>query len=107
LRQSVFLAGHLKQSSFFRKRDGDGHIQEDLKGVASNFESEPYKLTAAQASKPSKWLKLSVIAATSTLVGGLAVAWWYRKTLKTLRQTGEMNQNPQFGRLSDNPRDEG
>ena len=75
--------------------------------MASNFESESYKLTAARKAQPSRWVKVGVIAAASAMAGGLAAAWWYRKTLKTLRQSGEMNQNPQFGIPSHDPRDEG
>jgi hypothetical protein len=54
-----------------------------------------------------RWIKVGVIAAASALVGGLAAAWWYRKTLKTLSQTDEMSQYPQFGIPFDDSRDEG
>ena len=45
----------------------------------------------------SNWVKVGVVAAASALIGGMAAAWWYRKTLKTLRQTGDMQSNPDFG----------
>jgi hypothetical protein len=90
---------------FFWKRDGGGHILEALKFMASNSESEPYKLTLSKRGQPSRWIKVGVIAAATALAGGLAAAWWYRKTLKTLRQTGEMNDNPQFGIPFDDTRD--
>jgi len=48
-----------------------------------------------------------VIAAASVLAGGLAAAWWYQKTLETLRQAGETGQNPQFGIVFDDTRAEG
>jgi hypothetical protein len=32
-----------------------------------------------------KWLKVSAFAAGSALAGGLAAAWFFRKTLTTLR----------------------
>ena len=51
----------------------------------------------------SGWVKVGVIAAASALAGGLAAAWWYRKTLKTLRQTEETGINPHFGIPSDDP----
>jgi hypothetical protein len=52
------------------------------------------------------WLKVGIVAAASALAGGLAAAWWYRKTLKTLRQTQEIDQNPHFSSDSDDgPRD--
>jgi hypothetical protein len=33
-----------------------------------------------------KWLKMGAIAATSAALGGLAAAWFYRKTLSQLRE---------------------
>jgi hypothetical protein len=49
----------------------------------------------------SNWVKVGAVAAVSALIGGMAAAWWYRKTLKTLRQTGEIESNPDFGIPSD------
>jgi len=57
--------------------------------------------------RPSGWLKLGVVAAASVLAGGLAAAWWYRKTLRTLRQAEENGTNPQYGSSVDDPADEG
>jgi hypothetical protein len=37
------------------------------------------------------------VAVASALAGGLLAAWWYRKTLKRLRQAEEDAQNPHFG----------
>jgi hypothetical protein len=31
------------------------------------------------------------------VAGGLATAWFYRKTLAKLRETGESGRNPHFG----------
>jgi flagellar basal body-associated protein FliL len=75
--------------------------------MASNSESESYKLTPSRKCHSLRWIKVGVIAAASALVGGLAAAWWYRKTLKTLSQTDEMSQYPQFGIPFDDSRDEG
>jgi membrane associated rhomboid family serine protease len=52
------------------------------------------------------WFKVAAIAAASALAGGLAAAWWYRKTLTSLRQGGESPSNPQFGIPGDDPADE-
>ena len=38
------------------------------------------------------WLKVGLIAGASALAGGLAAAWFYRKTLAQLRQ-GEHSQD--------------
>jgi hypothetical protein len=42
------------------------------------------------------WLKLGVVTVGSALAGGLAAAWWYRKTLERLRQGAENAENPDF-----------
>jgi len=56
--------------------------------------------------RPSGWLKLGVIAAASVLAGGLAAAWWYRKTLTSLRQAEDSGTNPQYGNSTDDAEDE-
>jgi hypothetical protein len=48
-------------------------------------------------SEKINWLKISTFAAASALVGGIAAAWWYRKTISKFRETGEIRQNPHFG----------
>jgi hypothetical protein len=65
--------------------------------------SAKYRVEEARS---SGWLKLGVIAAASVLVGGIAAAWWYRKTLTTLRQAEENGTNPQYGISGDDPADE-
>src|SRR3954469_17190993 len=42
------------------------------------------------------WLKLGAIAAASALTGGLAAAWYYRKTLISLREAQSDSRNPEF-----------
>jgi hypothetical protein len=51
-------------------------------------------------------VKLGVVAVASVLAGGLAAAWWYRKTLLRLRQADEKHVNPDFGIPEDESRDE-
>ena len=48
--------------------------------------------------KPSLtgWLKVGAVAAASALAGGLAAAWYYRKTLKTLQEAESSAINPEF-----------
>ena len=38
---------------------------------------------------PEGWLKVGTIAAASAVVGGLAAAWFYRKTLSRLRDASD------------------
>ena len=34
----------------------------------------------------SGWLRLGIVASASALAGGVAAAWWYRRTINKLRQ---------------------
>jgi hypothetical protein len=72
--------------------------------------SEPSLSSTPQITKAASrgWLKLSVVAAASVLAGGLAAAWWHRKTLTQLRQVDERPANSDFaGAESRNdPKDE-
>lgn len=52
------------------------------------------------------WMKIGLIAAASVALGGMATAWWYRKTLIRLRQAAENSPNPQFGISEADPPDE-
>ena len=58
--------------------------------VPSQEAPEPVQSIALPTPEPahSGWLKVGVIAAASALVGGLAAAWYYRKTLASLQQAG-------------------
>jgi hypothetical protein len=49
---------------------------------------------------------MGAVAAGSLLAGGLLAAWWYRNTLKKLREAEENGQNPHFGIPGDEPADE-
>jgi hypothetical protein len=40
---------------------------------------------------------VGVVAVASALAGGLAAAWWYRKTLSRLQEAEEGAETPQFG----------
>lgn len=54
--------------------------------MASNLESVEYKAEPTENLEAPGWFKVGIWAATSALVGGLAVAWYYRKTLARLQQ---------------------
>jgi hypothetical protein len=65
--------------------------------MTSPTESDALTPTEVTSATSSSWARVGLVAAASALVGGLAAAWWYRKTLHTLRQTEEFESNPEFG----------
>ena len=48
---------------------------------AKSSVSEPQEIAGAQDRQGASWLRIGAIAAASAVVGGLAAAWFYRKTL--------------------------
>ncbi|HTW62534.1 MAG TPA: hypothetical protein VMD55_12050 [Terracidiphilus sp.] len=64
----------------------------------------------AEGDGPSGWLRFALLTAATAVAGGLATAWFYRKTLLRLRETGETSKNPHFGisdeAQADRPSDE-
>jgi len=53
--------------------------------LASDTNKEGYVEAEKQRSPASVVLKLGLVSAASAIVGGLAAAWWYRKTLSKLQ----------------------
>ena len=51
-------------------------------------------------------MKFGLIAMASVALGGMATAWWYRKTLIRLRQAEVAVPNPQFGISEDDSWDQ-
>jgi hypothetical protein len=74
--------------------------------MTNHVESDTSSPSQTPAAAPSGWLKLGIIAATSAVAGGVAAAWWYRNTLKKLRQAGEKPVNSQNGISGDDSTDE-
>jgi len=66
--------------------------------------SNPDLMTSEESSKAGSslrsWVKVGAIAAASALAGGLAAAWFYRKTLNTL-QNAELEEGNSESRISD------
>jgi hypothetical protein len=52
------------------------------------------------------WIKIGTVAAASAIAGGLAAAWFYRKTLDTLRQAESNRRDSDFG-IQENEADDG
>jgi len=64
--------------------------------MANDLESDASSQLAAVSPQSPDWLKLGVVAAASALAGGVAAAWWYRKTLSKLRQAEDFSHNSDF-----------
>ena len=75
--------------------------------MANSIESNTSTANKKEEARPSGWFKLGVVAAASALAGGLAAAWWYRKTLTKFRQVDENGTNSQYGNSGDDSGDEG
>jgi len=53
--------------------------------IASGLDSVSSEIDGVQQKAASSWLKVGVVAAASGILGGLAAAWYYRKTLAQLQ----------------------
>ena len=60
---------------------------------SSNSDENPESKTPI-----SSWIRVGTIAAVTALAGGLAAAWFYRKTLNRFRQAESEGENSDFGR---------
>jgi flagellar basal body-associated protein FliL len=67
---------------------------------SSTQESSP-----AAPDRASSWIKVGAVAAVSALAGGLAAAWFYRKTLRRMHAADGEPENSNFRTLED-PEDE-
>jgi hypothetical protein len=75
--------------------------------VTSDPESKIYAELEPATNASSGWLKFALLTAASALAGGVATAWFYRKTLTKLRETGENPKNSHFGISADQRTDDG
>jgi hypothetical protein len=53
--------------------------------MPSNSNEEPYQKEDEGRQTLPRVLKLGLISASSAILGGIAVAWWHRKTLASLQ----------------------
>jgi hypothetical protein len=53
--------------------------------VANDSKKESYMENGSRYSLPPRAVGLGLLSVASALAGGLAVAWWYRKTLTKLQ----------------------
>lgn len=71
--------------------------------MISNPESDGSREDEQAPAKPSGWIKVGAIATVSVLSAGLAMAWWYRKSVEKLRAAEETGKNTEFGILEEEP----
>jgi|HubBroStandDraft_5_1064220.scaffolds.fasta_scaffold2242312_1 hypothetical protein len=66
-----------------------------------------YREVAGAVSRVSSAAQLGLIAATSAVLGGLAVAWWHRKTLSQLQNPINTDNllNPEFSGMEEEDTD--
>jgi hypothetical protein len=57
--------------------------------------------TTGKSVQPGDWLKVGAIAAASAVLGGVAAAWFYRKTLSQLREAEERVPDSEFLAIED------
>jgi hypothetical protein len=68
-------------------------MTKDVKSSSSEAQADPLPVEQRD-SAASGWLRVGAVAAASALLGGLAAAWFYRKTLSQLREAE--NEIPDF-----------
>jgi len=74
--------------------------------VSTNRSDSSTSPDTQPSAQPSGWFLMGAVAAASVLAGGLAAAWWYRKTLSKLHQANEDVPNPDSWISPGGPTDE-
>jgi hypothetical protein len=69
--------------------------------MAGESKQEVYQDEAKKIPGQGPALKVGLIATASALAGGLAVAWWYRETLKKLQNPVNSTNLPKNGSLGE------
>ncbi len=64
---------------------------------ASSSESGTYKDQSHQERRSSSKLKIALVATASVLVGGMAAAWYYRRTVSLLQNHPADLEDSNFG----------
>jgi len=71
---------------------------EDAPGDNDNhLDSLDYESDGSSSRRFPRWIGIGAVAAVSALAGGLAAAWFYRKTLVRLHQADEYHDDSDFG----------
>lgn len=82
---------------------GTAQLTEDRANrMTTDFNSGGSNNTEEPEAVAPKWLKVGAVAAASGILGGLAAAWYFRKTLAQLREDGAHDGgNPVSGNHED------
>lgn len=75
--------------------------------MTSPLETKTSQSKSTEASHPSSWLKVGIFAAASALAGGMAAAWYYRKTLTRLHQAENDAPAAEFNMAEDDFEEQG
>jgi hypothetical protein len=87
---------HLTFAAVFNLAGQTMHEENDAKPTSISLESSTFPPLPPEKPKSSGWLRIGAVTAASALAGGLAAAWYYRKTLARLRQTDGSTPNIDF-----------
>jgi hypothetical protein len=68
----------------------------EILNVTRQLDSETCAEAGVRRDQLPRWIKVSAVAAASAVAGGLAAAWFYRKTLETLQNAEDFSPNPEF-----------
>jgi hypothetical protein len=68
----------------------------DLDSAGSDPEVSASTPEDTAPGRTTNWFKVGAVAAASAVAGGLAAAWFYRKTLTRLQQAAEDGHSPEI-----------
>ena len=90
----------LRPTSILMTQSMDDTTQAAKGTDASPSESGAYKDAYHQERQGASKLKIALVATASLLVGGLAAAWYYRRTVSLLRNHPVDQEDSNFGIFS-------
>jgi hypothetical protein len=64
--------------------------------MSSDLESAHLTPEIESSEGASRWMKVGVVAVATAFAGGLAAAWWYRKTLARLHEAEDAAGDTHF-----------
>lgn len=92
--------------SFFASSEASGRpirtamsdpANDKLDKLPTPSESGTYKVTSQHSGRRRSRLKIALVATAGVLAGGLAAAWYYRRTVSLFRSLPEGSDDSNFG----------